>query len=109
MKQQTKDFLENLLFIFMPSYWLMMVPYNKEWDTQMKIWLEQDVEMKILTDCRMSINGKEIWIANHPYNSFCPYMLDFRPSRLTIKRWAKKVKELKHEFKYRELRNFINS
>jgi len=94
--------LKNLKFIFMPSYWLMNHPYNKEVDMMINGLLD-DYEFTNIGEYDAKLGATTIWIENHPYASMRLYnsnLIMFRPSRLTIRRAyiklnAARVKEVK--------------
>ena len=109
MKQRIIDLLENLLFLLMPHYWVMVQPYNRDWNNKMKQWLKDEEPILILSEYRMLVKGKEIWISNWPYGALnpCDAGYDVRPSRLTIKRWGKRIKKLKKEYQLKNLYDFM--
>jgi hypothetical protein len=95
MKNDIVKFVKNLQFLFRPNYWDMNYSYNETWDTVLNYLLDnhafviQDGDRHVAT-----LNGLEIWVANHPYASFTPWDSrltqilgrDVRPSRLTLVR-----------------------
>ena len=82
-------FLLKLSMLFRPSYWLMNHPYSKEWEE--KLWeLMSKHDFKKIDRFNAKLGDQYIWIANHPYGSFCPYehsslsTENIRPRRTTI-------------------------
>lgn len=80
--------------VFHPSYWLTLYPYSKEWDKILK-QLMRDNKFKYMDSFTTKLGDKEIWIANHPYASFRPYIdwrkVEVMPSRITIRDAHKKL------------------
>lgn len=78
------EWIKNIFFVITnPSYWIMNYPYNKEFDN----WLLNAIKthnFENFTEHSVVIDGKILWIANHPYGSFTPYDMELRPSRRTI-------------------------
>jgi hypothetical protein len=67
-----------------PSYWVMMNPYSKAWDHELRR-LMMDHKFIICSQYTAEIGGVSVWIENHPYSSFCPdSLISVRPSRRTI-------------------------
>ena len=83
-----KMILNNLKFLFMPSYWVMNYPYSKEVDEIINELLDKyefsDLDDQELT-CKL---GKAtIWVGNIPSASIRLYgtgLEYYRPSRETI-------------------------
>ena len=71
----------------------------------MKALLRENALIKILSQHRALIGTKEVWVANWPYGTLCPAepLIEVRPSRLTIKRWGKRIKELKKSSKKKRI------
>jgi len=91
--------LRNLQFIFMPSYWSMNYPYNKEVDKIINELLDNheltDLDNKLTT---AKLGKATIWVENRPYASARLYgtrLENYRPSRLTIKRLLKEFYKLR--------------
>lgn len=91
-----KDFFRNLQFIFRPKFWLMNDPYDKDWDNEFNVLLDEHTFSNI-DEHTAKLGDTRIWIANYPFacfkkyeNSRYLYNLGKRPSRLTILR-AKKL------------------
>lgn len=89
----------NLQFIFKPNYWYMHYTYNKEVDKIINELLDNH-ELTDLCSSGYTVRiGKAIiWTTNIPYASVRLYgtqLENYRPSRLTIKRFLKKYYELK--------------
>jgi hypothetical protein len=83
---------EDTIFLFKPSYWIMIYPYNKEVDTLLNKLLD-NFEFSKITEFNANLGETELWIENHPYASFRimhPDISNFRASRKTILR-AKKA------------------
>lgn len=95
-----KDFLKGLLFIFMPHYWIMNERYGKVWDKELNELMSK-YKFEIESEGHIAkLGNRRIWIANHPYSSFMLIKdgyhcssFDIRPSRLTIWRAERKLKE----------------
>ena len=87
-----KKFLINLQFIFRPSYWLMLRPYNKDIDKIMNHLLDEH-EFSNIGEFTAFLGDVEIWIMNRPSNCMMPYefVYKYRPSRLTILRGINKL------------------
>jgi|GEM_PF-2800259 hypothetical protein len=86
-----KDFIKNLQFIFRPSFWLMLIPFNKQWDDKLNELLNNH-KFTNIDHHNADLGNARIWIENYPY---CCFWLRkgiqrYRPSRLTILR-AKKI------------------
>jgi len=60
--------LRNLQFLFKPSYWLMLYPYNKDVDMIINELLDK-YEFSELSDsqCRCKLGKADIWVENRPY------------------------------------------
>jgi len=96
-------FLLGLQFIFRPDYWVMNNSYSKELDKFMNDLLD-NYEFESINEYTAKLGGITIWISNVPYAAMIPYEreihnLDIRPSRLTIKKGLKKLKNTKKDTK----------
>ena len=85
--------LDFLIALFHPSTWIQFNgTYSPEWDSELRKIIASDTATVEdgPTDCRVKINGREVWIANHPYASMqLQEMGGLRPRRATILRaWA---------------------
>ena len=85
-------FIKNLKFIFNPNWWIMNSPYRRELDVMLSKLLDEHEFINIGTHTAY-IGGIELWTANYPYASMTPIDFNFRPSRLTIERAKKKLRE----------------
>lgn len=87
-------FIKNIQFLFMPSYWIMNLSYSNVWDKKLNELLDK-YEFTDIDKFTAKLGNYEIWVANHPYNSFVPYddLINgkYRASRLTILRARKKL------------------
>jgi hypothetical protein len=83
-----KDFFRNLQFIFRPKFWLMNDRYDKDWDNEFNMLLDEHTFSNI-GDYTSKLGDTEIWITNYPFACFRKRYINKRPSRLTILR-AKK-------------------
>ena len=83
-----KDFFRNLQFIFRPKFWLMNHRYDKDWDNEFNMLLDEHTFSNI-GDYTSKLGDTEIWITNYPFACFRKRYVNKRPSRLTILR-AKK-------------------
>lgn len=99
-------FLLSLQFIFRPLYWARNRPYSKEWDKVLNKLLDEykftDIEEHTAT-----LGPTTLWIGNVPYACMHTYLIFMKntdsryypkysnvtPSRLTILRCLKKLKE----------------
>ena len=93
-------FLKELQFLFMPHYWVMNHPYNKQVDEFINQLLDT-YEFTNIGDHTATLGNVTIWISNHPYASMTLYgyryaLEKYRPSRLTIKRAKQKLNKAKH-------------
>lgn len=96
------EFLLNLQFIFRPAYWMLNKRYSKEWDKILNELLDEYKFTYIGNHCA-TLGSTTIWISNVPYACMHPYTLisrsnnikysNVRPSRLTILRCIKRLKE----------------
>lgn len=93
---------EALFTISHPSFWTMNYPYDKEWDRKVKELFDSgDIEIEDFFYAR--VGGQKLWYKNYPYASFnkdtdlFEYVVSgknsVRPSRLTIYRGMKAIKE----------------
>lgn len=92
-------FLKELQFLFMPHYWVLNHPYNKQVDEFIKYLLD-NYEFTNIGDHTATLGNVTIWISNHPYASMTLYgyryaLEKYRPSRLTIKRAKQKLEKAK--------------
>ena len=112
------NFLENLQFIFMPRYWIMLGRYDKEWDAKLnELAKEHSFKSEAASYseniCYVSLGGFHMWVANFPYSFLVPvtiqatftgrsgervnmykkedHDIQSRPSRLTIYKLTKKL------------------
>ena len=81
-----KKLAEIFFILTHPSYWLMNNPYSKVWEDV--LMREVDLHGFLVVDRHEVKAGKlHVWIANHPYASFCRYDgIQVRPSRINIKK-----------------------
>ena len=84
-----KDFFKSLQFIFRPKFWLMNGPYDKDWDNEFNVLLDEHTFSNI-DEYTTKLGDTTIWIANYPFACFRKRYVNKRPSRLTILR-AKKL------------------
>lgn len=84
-----KDFFRNLQFIFRPNFWLMNDPYDKDWDNEFNMLLDEHTFSNI-GEHTAKLGDTTIWISNYPFACFRKRNINKRPSRLTILR-AKKL------------------
>ena len=92
-------FLKELQFLFMPHYWLMNNPYNKQVDEFINHLLD-NYEFTNITSHTATLGNIELWTANHPYSSMNLHghgstLDNYRPSRLTIKKAKHKLEQTK--------------
>ena len=87
-----KDFFRNLQFIFRPNFWLMNDPYDKDWDNEFNMLLDEHTFSNI-GEYTAKLGDTKIWISNYPFDCFRKRYVNKRPSRLTILR-AKKLIEI---------------
>jgi len=83
-----KTFLKNLQFIFRPKFWSSAWPYDKDWDDELNILLDEH-RFTYINDYTAKLGGTEIWVANYPYASFWKRTNESNyklPSKLTILR-----------------------
>ncbi len=82
--------LDFLIAIFHPSTWIQCDGvFSREWDAELRKIIASDTATieKGPSDCKVKINGYEVWIANHPYASMqLQIMGGLRPRRATILR-----------------------
>lgn len=85
---------KELQFLFMPHYWIMNNPYNKEVDKYFNELLDK-YNFTDIDEYTATLGPAEVWLANHPYNSMVIQSISssHRPSRLTIKRAYNKLKK----------------
>ncbi|MDE5526656.1 hypothetical protein [Elizabethkingia meningoseptica] len=90
-----KKFLMNLQFLFKPSYWIMNYTYSIYLDKYMNNLLDKH-EFELIDHYTARLGNDIIWITNRPYACMIPRNViafhGFRPSRLTIQRGIKKLK-----------------
>lgn len=105
-----KNFFKNLQFIFRPTFWNMLCPYDKNWDIYLNDLLDK---YPVKLGKKNPINGEyhyvtfnvgeneeiNVWIQNYPYAYGTKYNFlvsrdEPRPSRLTILKLRKKQMEL---------------
>tara|TARA_R110002020_G_scaffold113236_2_gene260262 strand:- start:7496 stop:7933 length:438 start_codon:yes stop_codon:yes gene_type:complete len=84
-----KDFFRNLQFIFKPNFWFMNDPYDKDWDDEFNVLLDEHTFSNI-DEYTAKLGDTKIWISNYPFACFKKGFVNKRPSRLTILR-AKKL------------------
>ena len=98
--------LLNLQFIFRPAYWMLNKDYSEEWDKELNKLLDEYKFTDIDDYCAI-LGPTTIWISNVPYACMNTYSLfmrkmdsryhpkysNVRPSRLTILRCLKRLKE----------------
>lgn len=98
-----KDFFRNLQFIFRPNFWLMNDPYDKDWDNEFNMLLDEHTFSNI-GEHTAKLGDTTIWISNYPFACFRKRNINKRPSRLTILRAKKQLKldilRKKHEIQY---------
>ena len=82
--------LDFLIAIFHPSTWIQCNGvFSPEWDDELRKIIASDTATieDGPTDCQVKINGREVWIANHPYASMQLQKMGWlRPRRATILR-----------------------
>lgn len=85
---------KELQFLFMPHYWIMNNPYNKQVDEYLNELLDR-YNFTNIDDYTANLGPAEIWITNHPYSSMTirEVSSSHRPSRLTIQRAYNKLKK----------------
>ena len=83
-----KKFLLNLQFLFKPKFWLISKKYSKEIDLIVSDLL-YNFEFTDITHHTAKLGNIEFWIANEPYFD----IYNHRPSRLTIQKGLKKLKD----------------
>lgn len=70
-----------------PSMWVMIHAYSAEYDAALLALMEKH-RFRDLRSHTVMLGEHELWIANHPYASFKPYVgwngINVRPSRKTI-------------------------
>jgi hypothetical protein len=83
--------LDFIIAYMLPGYWYQQNPYNKQWDIVLNKLLNKH-DFSGFRDHTAMLGNIEVWISNHPYASFSPYKynVDYRPSRLTIRKAYKK-------------------
>lgn len=92
----------------MPNYWLMNHDYCEKWDAELRQLMKQHDfkqltknygQIKHICKYEAKLGDREIWVENHPYESFCDRTLTYfsrkrkRPSRQTIYLAKKKLEE----------------
>jgi hypothetical protein len=102
--------LSDLKVYLNPKFWVMIYPYDKECDDQLKDALENDTFHKAIDPhysyphdpkCMVSIEGIVYWVGNYPYgvfskvvfNEYSWYVDPVRPSRVTIAKAWKNLQE----------------
>lgn len=89
-----KNFILSLQFIFKPSYWDMLYPYNEHWDKKLNELLDK-YDFTEINNHTAKLGDNLIWIGNQKYACMELYngYIDrrFRASRLTIQRGLKKL------------------
>lgn len=107
-----KELILNLQFLFRPKWWDMNGKFDKELDDFMNELMDNHKFKESPWPEVALLGGVNIWIANHPYNSFMPEHLIWdkvRPSRLTILRGYNKLKsevDLKKDRRKERRHNF---
>lgn len=80
-----KRVLYLLRVLVTPSCWLQNYPYSTAWDAELRRLMNTNC---FVCEDRYTalLDGRRIWISNHPYASFTPYweIARVRPSRSTI-------------------------
>lgn len=101
-----KQFILNLQFIVRPKYWFFNNEFSKEWDITLNQLLDQ-YKFTNIGAHQAELGPATLWIANVPYATmhtdhkfmrpsdkrFYPKFYSVRPSRLTILRCLKRLKE----------------
>ena len=88
MKKFLKTLYEKVWTLFAISYWMQIYSeqYNKSFDAWCRDSLDGGHKFTEINSYTAKLNGKTIWIVNHPYASFSLYednKLSVHPSRYT--------------------------
>lgn len=83
--------LENLRYIFKPSFWSMLNPYSSSLDGHILKHIENN-EVKIISEYYVKCGSASIWTANYPY-SYATFK-GCRPSRNTIEKLREHILEI---------------
>lgn len=100
------NFILNLQFIFRPTYWMMNYKYSKEWNITLNELLDNH-RFTNIDEHHAQLGPALIWISNVPYGCMCtdplftkhstkeysPKYQSVRPSKLTILRCLKRLKQ----------------
>lgn len=85
-----KDFF---YFLFRPSFWIMLNPYDQAWDQKLNELLDK-YPFSLLSPHTAQLGDVVVWISNYPYSTFRPYgdlSLMVRPKRRTILKARKQL------------------
>lgn len=74
--------------LFHPSFWLVQDAYNEGWDKALNEAIDNKAIVTKQGDCRVVLEGLEIWVANYPYAYGTNTVAGIRPSRRTINKLA---------------------
>lgn len=86
-----KNFILNLQFIFMPSFWIMNKRYCPIHDKALNILMQRH-KFSNYNGYTAYLGDTKIWVANYPFAVGIRQLDSFtRPSRLTILRMRKKL------------------
>lgn len=101
----------NLLrVLFTITCWVQTYPYSKEWDVLLNKLLKE-YEFKNIDYHTADLGKVRIWIANHPYASFHPYInytnYAIRPKRITMLKAYNKLNQARMNLIEKELLNII--
>lgn len=75
-----------LRVLITPSCWIRNYPTNNYWDRSVRLNLKNP-DFTLINRCEVRLNGKKIWIANHPYASVTDaetHNDNVMPSRRTV-------------------------
>ena len=87
----------NLQFIFMPAYWIMVTEFDEPTDKFINLLLTNP-KFSDLNAYTVKLHGIEIWIENRPYGGVTlEESRNFRPSRLTIKKFYKELDNYRYK------------
>ena len=81
-----KKLLRSIKYLFKPKFWVMVHPYNKQWDIKLNELLDKENNVRVINEFWADVGGTKVWISNYPYGYGDPELLDIRPSRATIER-----------------------
>ena len=86
-----KKLLKNIKYLFKPKFWGMEYPYSRPWDFMLNEMLNEEDNVKIVSEFTARVGGVDVWIGNYPYAYGNPKPLSIRPSRATIERLQEEV------------------